>query len=300
MIRIGTDCSGIEAPIQALQQLDVPFIHEFACEKDKYAIESIKANYEPKIIYQDISTRNHSELPDIDLYVCGFPCQAFSQAGRKLGMKDPRGNIMFECIKVIREKKPKYFVLENVKNFKTFDKGTPFNILINALDSISVYHIYHHIYNTKDYGIPQNRERLYIVGIRKDIQKLEYTKPLCLPMKHMDEFMEDKTINKRSNVCISLAKNLNKITDSDMYIITPFNFFSVMKHVSPTLNTNCNMYYNTRYNRYLTTRECLNLQGFSRHFKQVVSRAQMCKQAGNTMSVNVLKVIIKQMLKCSV
>jgi DNA (cytosine-5)-methyltransferase 1 len=301
-LRVGTDCSGIEAPIQALQQLKIPFIHEWSCEKDKYAIESIKANYNCNRLYTDITTRNHSELPDIDLYVCGFPCQAFSTSGRKLGMKDPRGNIMFECIKVIQEKNPKYFILENVRIFKTFDKGTPFNILINALDSIGVYHIYNDIYNTRDYGIPQNRQRLYILGIRKDIQKSEYTKPKCLPMRHMDDFMEEKIVYKRSGVCASLAKNLNKIKESDTesYIVNTFNFFSLMKYVSPTLNTHCGSYYTTKYNRYLSARECLNLQGFSKDFKQVTSKTQMCKQAGNTMSVNVLKEIMKQMLECSI
>ncbi len=94
MLRVGTDCSGIEAPIQALKNLKVPFRHVFACEKDKFARKSIEANYKPEKMYEDITSRNHKELPDIDLYVCGFPCQSFSKAGKQKGMDDPRGLII--------------------------------------------------------------------------------------------------------------------------------------------------------------------------------------------------------------
>ena len=102
MLRIGTDCSGIEAPIQALLQMNIPFEHSFTCEKNEYALKSIKANYHPKKIYKDITKRKHSLLPDIDLYICGFPCQPFSLMGNKMGSQDSRSNIMYQCIKVIQ------------------------------------------------------------------------------------------------------------------------------------------------------------------------------------------------------
>ena len=82
MITIGTDCSGIEAL-------------KWACEIDKFARQSILANYQPEILYNDITQRDHSQLPDVDIYVCGFPCQSFSLMGKKLGIKDQRGNIIF-------------------------------------------------------------------------------------------------------------------------------------------------------------------------------------------------------------
>lgn len=111
-LRVGTDCSGIEAPIMALTQLTVPFVHEFSSEIDKHCIASIRANYDPKIIFGDMTKR---KLKDIDLYVCGFPCQPFSDAGKRQGVKDPRGTIFWECLRVIRYKKPTFFILENVK-----------------------------------------------------------------------------------------------------------------------------------------------------------------------------------------
>jgi DNA (cytosine-5)-methyltransferase 1 len=96
MLRIGTDCSGIEAPIQALLQMNIPFEHSFTCDKDIYALKSIKVNYHPKKIYIDITKRKHACLPDIDIYVCGFPCQPFSLMGNKMGTEDSRSNIMYQ------------------------------------------------------------------------------------------------------------------------------------------------------------------------------------------------------------
>ena len=189
MLRIGTECSGIEATIEALKQLNIQFEHSFSCEKDKYALQSIKANYNPKKIYTDITKRKHLLLPDIDIYVCGFPCQPFSLMGNKMGTEDSRSNIMYQCIKVIKKKLPKIFILENVKNFKFIQNGEPFNYLLSQLKKIKnhnkeiAYNVYFDILNTKDYGIPQNRERIFIIGIRKDIQKKHYTTPEKLPNK---------------------------------------------------------------------------------------------------------------------
>jgi DNA (cytosine-5)-methyltransferase 1 len=275
------------------------FSHEFACEKDKYALESIAANYSPKVLYTDITKRKHSELPDIDLYVCGFPCQPFSAAGKRLGMEDHRSNIMQHCIKVIRAKKPKYFILENVKNFKSIDKGGPFEYLLKALKRGGKYNVYWDILNTRDYGIPQNRERIFFIGIRKDIQTKEYETPSKLHMKDLDDFIEDKTVYKRDGITPTLKSKLEKYSNVEgNYIITATNYSSGVKNVSPTLTTGCGSNYHKVYNRYLTPKECLNLQGFKK-FNQVVSNTQMYRQAGNSMSVNVLKAILKEILESS-
>jgi len=296
MLRIGTDCSGIEAPIQALQQLGIPFEHSFCCEKDKYALQSIQANYTPKKIYND---NLHALLPDIDMYICGFPCQPFSLMGNKMGTEDSRSNIMYQCIKVVKKKLPKVFILENVKNFKFIQKGQPFNYLLKQLKNIKnangelAYNVYHDILNTKDYGIPQNRERIFFIGIRKDIQTDEYTTPEKLPMRELDDFIIDKTIYT-TVACKSLQKNLDKIKYLSGCIVTPFTFYYPIKYISPTLTTQCSRYYSTSYNRCITQKECLLLQGFSNNFRQVVSNTQLYKQAGNSMSVNVLKALFQK------
>lgn len=123
MIRVGTDCSGIEAPIQALKQLGIPHKHVFSCEIDKYARESILANYKPEILFTDMTKRKTKDTPDIDLYVCGFPCQSFSMAGLREGVDDPRGTIFWQCLKVIKHKLPRVFILENVKGLLTINEG---------------------------------------------------------------------------------------------------------------------------------------------------------------------------------
>jgi len=299
MLRIGTDCSGIEAPIQALLQLGIPFEHVFTCDKDPYALESIKANYHPKKIYTDITKRKHALLPDIDMYVCGFPCQPFSLMGNKMGTEDSRSNIMYQCIKVIEKKLPKIFILENVKNFKFIENGTPFNYLINQLKKIKnqnkelAYNVSFDILNTKDYGIPQNRARIFIIGIRKDIEILPYTTPDKLQMKPLDNFIINKNIYHTVSHK-SLQKNLDKINHEKNCIVTPFTYYFPIKNISPTLTTQCSKYYLTSYNRKINIEDALQLQGFPIKFNQVISNTQMFKQIGNSMSVNVLKTLFQK------
>lgn len=291
MITVGTDCSGIEAPIEALKQLGISFRHKWSCEVDKFARQSIMANHKPEIMFEDITTRDHSKLPDVDMYVCGFPCQSFSKIGKLKGTRDTRGKIMYHCIQVIEIKQPPVFILENVKNFKYIENGKPFKHLLRSLAKIKnkdkqVYNIYYDIYNTKDYGIPQNRERLYIIGIKKDIQVQVFTKPTPIPMKNLDNIIA-KNVPELPVIWNSIQKNMINI-HPDTKIITPFGFGSAPKHVCPALTTSCSKYFIVTYKRFLTPEECLQLQGFSK-FNIAVSDTQLYKQAGNTMSVNVLK-----------
>jgi DNA (cytosine-5)-methyltransferase 1 len=300
MITIGTDCSGIEAPIEALRQLRISYKHIWSCEIDKYARQSAYANYEiPEYTYNDITLRNHRELPNVDIYVCGFPCQTFSLLGKKMGMNDKKGTIMEHCIEVIKVKLPKIFILENVKNFKYIDKGKPYNYLINSLENIEKYNIYSDIYNTKDYGIPQNRERIYIIGIRKDIEKTPYIKPKIKKCKPLKNFLLDHTIYERKNLTKYQKINLQKAEEktNELSIILSSNYISIMEGLCPTLNTQCCNYYINNYNRCLNPYECLLLQGFKKTFKQAVSNTQLYKQSGNSMSVNVLKEIFKNIFK---
>ena len=305
VLRIGTDCSGIEAPIQALLQLNIPFEHSWACDNDKYAIQTIKANYNPKKIYNDITKRKHACLPDIDIYVCGFPCQPFSLMGNKMGTEDSRSNIMFQCIKVIEKKLPKIFILENVKNFKFIQNGEPFNYLLNQLKLIKnvnkelVYNVSFDILNTKDYGIPQNRERVFIIGIKKDIQKenMIYTTPDKIEMRQLDDFIIDKTIIHNPNIPYTILNKLIKINYEPNYICC-CDTFGLIKNISPTLTlSGCKYMYHTTYNRYLISKECLLLQGFPSNFKNIVGDVKLCKQIGNSMSVNVLKILFKKIFE---
>ena len=308
ILRIGTDCSGIEAPIQALEQLGIQYIHEWSSDTDKYCIKSIKANYNPKIIFGDVEgpfpdgdirNRDNSKLPDIDLYACGFPCQPFSIAGQRKGLQDKRGNVFYSCLDVIKKKKPKYFILENVKGILWHDKinkkdkyGNTWNIIWSEIEKLKElgYYVYWKVLNTRDYGIPQNRERVYIVG---SMDK-KYEWPIKCEMENIRNYIDWNDTTKSV-----LTNNRNKIIQglNPSKIIIDFGF-----RKNPFVNADKYCYtlcyyskvYNTLLKRFLNIKEFLMLQGFDTNFKKVVSLSQLKKQIGNSMSVNVLCVIFKK------
>jgi DNA (cytosine-5)-methyltransferase 1 len=295
MLSIGTDCSGIEAPLEALKQLKIPFIQKWTCEIDKYARMSYEANYpKPEKKYIDMLKRNNSELPSVDLYVCGFPCQAFSNMGNRLGTKDPRAKIIPKMIDTIKHSKPKICILENVRGFLNIENGVPKENLLKDLENLN-YRVYYSLYNTKNYGLPQNRERVYFVCIRRDVQKKEYIKPKECKMKPFESILTDTKINP-GEMPESYYKNLYKLKN-ETKILKRDNYYSPMEYISPTLDTKCNFFFIIKQNRTLNPVEALRLQGF-KSFKQVISDTQFMKQIGNSMSVNVLKYIIKEALKC--
>jgi DNA (cytosine-5)-methyltransferase 1 len=306
ILRVGTDCSGIEAPIQALRQLGITFRHVFSSEIDKYCIQSIKANYEPEIIFGDpdgpfpngdIRERDINDVPDIDLYVCGFPCQPFSQAGRRKGLNDHRGNVFWSCLKVIEVKQPRYFILENVRGILSQDRdktakrgetGKTWNIIWSELQKLKVYgyQIQWKVLNTKDYGIPQSRPRVFIVGTKDSFEW-----PEKVEMNNLKNYVdwEDTTIS-------ILPKKINCIAESifiDLSFCHCTNFPNSFRW-SPCLLAKLTLWCIPQ-KRYANIKECLMLQGFSSDFNQVVSNSQLKKQIGNSMSVNVLMCIIKNL-----
>ena len=302
-LRIGTDCSGIEAPIEALKQLKIPHIHVFSSEIDKYCIQSIKANHSPKILFGDpdgpykdgdIRNRDNTILPDIDLYVCGFPCQPFSSAGKRKGSKDKRGNVFWGCYEVIIEIQPKYFILENVKGILTSNNGDDWDIIYNALKDLEElgYQIEWKVLNTKDYGIPQNRERLYIVGTKGKM----FIWPNVIKNKPLEKFIDYK-----ANYIEEPYKSRKPyLRDMKKQIFVDLGFVTKTKYVNADKLAPCIMakptYWCVRMNRYATVKEMFSLQGFKK-IVQVVSNSQMKKQIGNSMSVNVLKSIYKNLIK---
>jgi DNA (cytosine-5)-methyltransferase 1 len=304
LLRIGTDCSGIDAPIQALRQLGIPHKHVFSSDIDKYCIQTLKANYDIPIIFGDkdgdhpdgdITKRDISYVPDIDLYVCGFPCQPFSQAGGRKGLGDKRGNVFWSCIDVIMSRQPKYFILENVKNIKTHDSGKTWKTITETLSDLELlgYHVKWKILNTRDYGIPQNRERMYIVGTKTG----EFTWPE--PVETTIEIL-DLVDHANTERCEWKRKtSLESIREDAVFIDVDFlhytNYPNSNKYC-PCVVARGSSLWCVPYHRYATTPEFASLQGFPDDFKQVVSNCQMKKQFGNSMSVNVLVCILKKLL----
>ncbi len=216
MLKIGSFCSGIGSPEQAIKDLNINHSIEFACEIDKYARMTYQANHEVKIMYEDLTKIDYKELPDVNLFVAGFPCQSFSIAGKRLGFDDTRGTIFFHILEYLKTKKPDMFILENVKGLLSHDKGKTFDVIINSLaatvngqclmfpnsDTLD-YNVYYQVLNAKDYGIPQNRERVFIVGFKNN-QAFNFPKKQELKLKlkdlletNVDEkyYLSEKMIN---------------------------------------------------------------------------------------------------------
>ncbi len=311
MIRVGTDCSGIEAPIQALKNLGIPFSHEFSSDIDKFCIQSIKANYEPKVLFGDpegafpdgdITTRDIKDVPGIDLYVCGFPCQPFSAAGRKNGFAHESGNVFWSCFEVIKTKKPKYFILENVKGLLSNDKGKTWKTVRGALNELDDYTVEWKILNTKDYGIPQNRERLFIVGRKGSSTPFNWPPPEPLVRK-LSEYV-DTTITDRKQYSEAREAYMKKYEGHvflDLGWVTMDNrrnqYSRLGKEIASCLCAVSKIVcLHDGLHRDATCGELLQLQGFPSSFKQVVSKTQMTKQIGNSMSVNVLEKIVKKFI----
>jgi len=311
---LGSDCCGIEAIIFALKKAKIPFIHKFSCDSDKNVKKSVLANFKPEIFYDNIFGRDIKNMPYVDLYVCGFPCQPFSLAGKKLGLNDKKnGNIFYECIKYIKAHEPKIFILENVKGLLTNDNGKTIEVIKKTLSSLKDYTVDYMLLNSMDYGLPQNRERIFIVGIRKSISK----KALEMPKKHKLKLFMDDIIDKCSDYPkpdrYKLTTRENKIVtrlrnyygDIDININnTPViidvgasdKFVSHRVNMSPTLKATRSDYYISNLKRKLSICEALSLQGFPKSFKVVVSDTAIYKQIGNSISVNVLYYLLKEIL----
>jgi DNA (cytosine-5)-methyltransferase 1 len=295
-IRVGTDCSGIEAPIQALERLKIPYHHCFSSDIDEKCRESILANYSPDILFTDMKARDVDELPDIDLYIAGFPCQAFSSAGKRKGTSDARGTLFWECYSVIDHCRPDVFILENVKGLLSIHDGEWFEEIIDSLDSLDYYDLWWDVLDTKDYGIPQHRERLFIVGIRRGFRKTEFEFPKKKKMKDIRDFVDETDTHSQAIPdYVKRSGLLKRIPKDAVFIDIGFtqNNFPHSDEYSPTLTASANMWC-VPMSRYANIKELLSLQGFPKRFKQVVSDSQLKKQIGNSMSVCVVEEILKK------
>lgn len=158
----------------------------FSSEINKYSRQTYEANFGGEMA-GDITKIDANNIPDHDILVAGFPCQAFSKAGKQLGFEDTRGTLFFDVARVIRAKRPKAFFLENVKNLMRHDHGKTFKIIMNTLTSLN-YDVHYQVLKASDYGVPQKRERIYIVGFNKD------------PVKNSNDFHFPQPTNKKTCV----------------------------------------------------------------------------------------------------
>ncbi|NBX52825.1 MAG: DNA cytosine methyltransferase [Proteobacteria bacterium] len=270
----------------------------FSSEWDKFAQNTYEANFgeRPR---GDITLINESDIPDFDLLLAGFPCQPFSNAGLKMGFEDTRGTLFFHIAKILSFHKPKIVFLENVKGLKNHNKGNTFRVIKNVLQEIG-YNVHSEILNAKDFGIPQNRERIYIVGFLDNLD-FSFPKPTTLPTK-LGTILENN-VDPKYTLSDKLWDGHQRRKIEHEKKGNGFGY-SIFDENSPYSSTISARYYkdgseilikqNEKNPRKLTPRESARLQGFPDSFKIICSDNQAYKQFGNSVCVPVIKAIAEQ------
>ena len=310
-VRLATLFSGIGAPEFAANEVFDEVETIFACEIDKSARQSYLANHDaPIVFYEDVCDLDARPYTgQIDILIGGSPCQDFSIAGQRAGEDGERGNLIWQFYRVVSEARPKVFIYENVKGFLSIDSGKSYQRFTDALRGLG-YHCHAGVLNTKDYGIPQNRERLYIVGFLNadEYHAFSYAPKISLKLKlgdmldrEVDEkyFLSERTVKCLKKEVNAFSGGIKVIGKLDIKGNDILKRVYAADGVAPTIHTaqggnqEPKILQKPRI-RKLTPRECLRLQGFPENFKIVVSDTQAYKQAGNAMSVNVVKMIFER------
>jgi DNA (cytosine-5)-methyltransferase 1 len=271
----------------------------FSSEWDIFAQDTYEANFGERPA-GDITKIDPNEIPNHDILLGGFPCQAFSICGDQKGFSDTRGTLFFNIEEILRIKKPYAFMLENVKNIKSHDKGRTFKIILEHLHDLG-YFVHHTILNSLDFGVPQKRERAIIVGFKENID-FNFPKPLGIKPNLRYILEDDENIEKQYFVSEKIRKNrMEKVKPN--YPIPSIWHENKSGNIS-ALEYSCALRAGASYNylvvngiRRPTPRELLRLQGFPDTFKIVVPYTQIRKQAGNSVTLPVIKAVAGEMLK---
>ena len=292
----------------------------FVSEWDEFAQKTYRANFHDDFeIAGDITKINETDVPDFDICLAGFPCQAFSLAGQRKGFKDDykgmsRGTLFFDVARICEKKQPKVIFCENVKGLTIHDKGRTFDIIKNTLKEIG-YTPFEHVLNSKDFGVPQNRERIYIVAFRNDIAPENFAFPTASDStKRIRDILEEKPVSARyylsdcyletlkrhkarheakgngfgyevrslddiagAIVCGGMGRERNLIVDKRQTDLTP------VTHIKGKINE--------EGIRKMTPREWARLQGFPDNYTLPLADVHLYKQLGNSVTVPVIKAI---------
>jgi len=280
---------------EACQENEIKPECVFSSDIDKFCQVSYEANFGDKP-YGDITQGDEKEIPDHDILFAGFPCQPFSIIGQMKGLNDTRGTLFFDIARIIKEKRPKAFILENVKQLVGHDKGNTLKVIIKTLKELD-YHVQYTVLNALDYGLPQKRERIVIVGHREPIM-FTYPEPIR-PFKPLSEILETELDKKH------LASDYIREKRKERH---KSSYYPSIWHENKSGNVSsypysCALRAGASYNyllvngeRRLTPREMFRLQGFPDWYKIVVSDGQARKQAGNAVPVNMVKAVIQKLL----
>ena len=311
--------------------IDLGFIQNgfeivYANEIDPIAVKTYEANSDIKVDNRDINIVKSEEIPDFDVMVAGFPCQAFSIAGERQGFNDEKGRgiLFFELERIFNEKEPSIVFLENVKNLTTHDNGRTFKVILERLETAG-YHVSYKVLNTMEYGnVPQNRERIYIVAFKDAEINKNFAFPGTQVLTNKLEDVIDFSTEIDAKYYYTKEKypayfntgedmpgrktllNLdNEITEKNqIYQIRRGKYVRQnKKNVCPTLTANMGtgghnvpLILTDHGIRKLTPKECFNLQGFPEDFilPADIKDSYLYKQSGNSVSVPVIKEIANQ------
>ena len=318
MLKVGSDFSGIGAFNQALIKIGVDYEEIFACDKDKYVRETFIENYGEPLYYPEDVYKREIPVEPLDIYMTSPPCQSFSTNGLRKGEADERGVLFYNSLEFISKNRPKTFIFENVKGLVNHDKGNTFKKWIDSLNELGEYNIYYKILNGLDFNIPQKRERIFIVGIRKDLNKIfNFPKPnpftnyleniLEKENKKGTFYLEDLIYDNTFNDFVRL-KTPTKLGYIDARFKRDAINFAFPKsktrrgrvgvNYAQTIDTQCNQGIaidGSNFRRF-TINECVKLFGFNEDFKPNKNINQAYKQFGNSIIVDKLEAIIKQLI----
>lgn len=262
---------------------------------------------------RDITTVKPEELPDADIITAGFPCQPFSKIGKLHGFSDARGTLFFDVLRILKDKRPKAFVLENVKNLTQHDGGNTFKVIIDALENDLGYKVHYQVLNTKDFGLPQDRKRIYIVGFRDDVPFI-FPEPVELTLKVKD-ILETSDVHNffylSQRYLDGLEKHKNRHKEKGhgfgYHVLDPEGISTTI--VVGNMGRERNLIQdvprsgavgrtgspvNIRGIRKVTPRECARLQGFPDDYIFDIPVTQAYKQLGNAVSVPVAYAVAKR------
>ena len=309
--------AGIGGFHNALSEFEAKCV--FASEWDKHASQTYLANYNIMPV-GDITQITEENIPTHDILCAGFPCQTFSISGKRQGFTDTRGTLFYDIVRIAQYHKPKILFLENVKNLIRHDSGKTLDTIISTLEKIG-YRVFYKVLNASHFGLPQNRERIYIVCFRKDILSGNFHFPVPNNNKvALQDFLEEnpnnvKIINredivftKNFNIDINLLGEtnlpnrpiqigiINKGGQGERIYHTLGHAITLSAY-GGGVGSKTGLYKVGNIIRKLSTRECARIQGYSDEFKIVSSPAQAYKQFGNTVAVNVIKAILIEIEK---
>ena len=270
----------------------------FTSEWDKNAQKTYTENFK-EIPHGDITKIQPKEIPSFDILLAGFPCQPFSQAGLGLGFADTRGTLFFDIARIIDHHKPRVVFLENVKRLKTHDSGKTFEVIRKTLEDAG-YQIYEKILNAKDYGVPQNRQRIYIIGF---LGTADFSFPNPSKMKTMLGDILEKKVDSKYTISDKLWSGHQRRKQQHKEKGNGFGY-SLFNDNSEYTNTISARYYKdgseilieqkNKNPRKLTPREAARLQGFEDSFIIPVGDAKAYQQFGNSVAVPVIKALAKE------